>query len=47
MLGCDWMDEIFDIGIGLIILEVLFWIGVAAWVYKRKKQKKSIWDNEP
>tara|TARA_R100000700_G_C3138687_1_gene121204 strand:+ start:527 stop:661 length:135 start_codon:yes stop_codon:yes gene_type:complete len=44
------MDEIYGIGIGvigLIILEVLFWIGVAVWVYKRKKQKNSIWDTEP
>jgi cbb3-type cytochrome oxidase subunit 3 len=44
------MDEIFGIGIGvigLIILEILFWVGVAVWVYKRKKRKNSIWDTEP
>ena len=41
------IDKILDVGVVLIILEILFWVGVAVWVYKRKKAKKSIWDNEP
>jgi cbb3-type cytochrome oxidase subunit 3 len=47
MLGCDWLDNIFNLGIALIALEILFWIAVVVWVYKRKKPKKSIWHEEP
>jgi len=39
--------EIISMGIGLIILEVLFWLLVGKWVYNRRKRKKSIWNKEP
>tara|TARA_R100001510_G_scaffold56397_1_gene61864 strand:- start:2836 stop:2958 length:123 start_codon:yes stop_codon:yes gene_type:complete len=39
--------ELFGIGVGLLILEALFWLGVLLLIYKRKKPKKSIWHEEP
>jgi len=34
-------------GIGLVIVEIVFWLVVIKWVYKRRKAKKSIWNKEP
>ena len=47
---CYYVDSIQNlglIGLGIILLEVAFWVYVVRVIYKRRKQKKSIWNEEP
>mgnify|MGYP003626681931 CR=1 FL=1 len=41
------MQDISIAGVGLIVIEIVFWLVVVKWVYKRRKAKKSIWNKEP
>lgn len=40
-------EDITLIGIGLILLEIAFWLLLGKYIYKRRKAKRSIWDKQP
>tara|TARA_R110000824_G_scaffold144873_1_gene313018 strand:+ start:3974 stop:4105 length:132 start_codon:yes stop_codon:yes gene_type:complete len=41
------IGDITIVGTGVILLEIVFWLVVAKWVYNKRKAKKSIWLEEP